>query len=157
MTDYVDSWPRARKRHQCGVCYRPIEPGETYWRQAGLDRSEAWTNRTCEHCERVVWAYGRQTHEWEWEPEVVLEWLDDEYPIWSASRAAGWRFPDGETVALPFGSTCAECGARVTFRRLWCPPCDEARVARIDEQIQEIRRAFQDARRDPATTGEVAP
>ena len=64
MTEYVDSWSTARKRHRCELCWRFIEPGESYWRQAGLDRGAAWTNKTCEHCERVVWAYGR-SHEWE--------------------------------------------------------------------------------------------
>ena len=57
MTAFVDSWPTARKRHRCGLCWRFIEPGEAYWRQAGLDGT-AWTNKTCEHCERLMWAYG---------------------------------------------------------------------------------------------------
>ena len=41
MTDYVDAWPTARKRHRCGVCRRAVLPGETYWRQAGLDRGSS--------------------------------------------------------------------------------------------------------------------
>ena len=75
MTDYVDAWPTARKRHRCDVCRRAVLPGETYWRQAGLDRGSAWTNRTCEHCELVVWAYCRVMGESEWDGEnadVVL-------------------------------------------------------------------------------------
>ena len=73
MTAYVDAWPTARKRHRCGVCRRTILPGETYWRQAGLDRGSAWTNRTCEHCERVVWACCRVTVESEWDGQGVRD------------------------------------------------------------------------------------
>lgn len=138
MTDFVDSWPTARTHHRCGLCWRFIEPGESYWRQAGLDRGAAWTNKTCEHCERVVWAYGRSGGEYEWEPECVVEWLEDEYPAVAASRDAGWRFPDGEQLPVPFGSRCIECGCRVEFRRLWCGPCDENRIATLNRQFAEI-------------------
>ena len=138
MTVFVDSWPTARKRHRCGLCWRFIEPGESYWRQACLDRGTAWTNRTCEHCERVVWAYGRSCGEYEWEPECVAEWLEDEYPAVAASRDAGWRFPDGEPLPVPFGSRCIECGCRIDFRHLWCGPCDENRIARLKRQFAEI-------------------
>lgn len=138
MTTYVDRYPTARKRHRCGLCWRFIEPGESYWRQAGLDRGAAWTNRTCEHCERVVWAYGRNGDDDEWEPECVAEWLEDEHPAVAASRAAGWRFPDGEPLPVPFGSRCVECGCRVEFRRLWCGPCDENRIDTLNRQFAEI-------------------
>lgn len=144
MTDFVDSWPKARKRHRCGLCWRCIEPGESYWRQAGLDRGAAWTNRTCEHCERVVWAYGRSDDEFEWEPECVAEWLEDEYPAVAASRDAGWRFPDGELVPVPFGSRCLDCGCRIEFQHLWCRPCDERRIARICGQLADIRQSLEE-------------
>ena len=75
MTDYVDSWPTARRRHRCGVCCRSTLPGETYWRQASLDHGQAWTHKTCERCERVACAFCRVTGESEWDGEnadVVL-------------------------------------------------------------------------------------
>lgn len=143
MTTFVDTHPVARKRHRCGVCYWWIEPGEVYWRQAGFDGGTAWTNKTCEHCERVVWAYGRSCGEYEWEPECVAEWLEDEYPDVAASRDAGWRFPDGELLPVPFGSRCVECGCRVEFRYLWCGPCDENRIDTLNRQFSDIGAAFQ--------------
>ena len=146
MTAYVDTWPTARKRHRCGVCARAILPGETYWRQAALDGSAAWTSKTCEHCERVVWAYGRHGGDSEWEPESVLEWLSDEYPAVFAALLAGWRFPDGELVPLPFGSRCSVCGVRVEFRHLWCPTCDDKRITRIETGFRDIAAAFEEAK-----------
>ena len=145
MTDYVDAWPTARKRHRCGVCRRTILPGETYWRQASLDHGQAWTNKTCGHCERVVWAYGRVGGDSEWELEWVLEWLEDGHPAVFAALLAGWRFPDGELAALPFASTCIACGCRVEFRHLWCPPCDDKRIARIGQRFRDIAAAFEEA------------
>lgn len=139
MTEYVNHYPTARKRHRCGSCWRLIEPGESYWRQAGLDRGTAWTTKTCEHCERVVWAYGRSGGDYEWELACVAEWLKDEHPGVSASRDAGWRFPDGELLPVPFGSKCIECGCRVEFRHLWCQPCDENRIDTLNRQFAEIR------------------
>ena len=145
MAEFVDSWPTARKRHYCGICYRSIQPGETYWRQAGFD-GNAWTNKTCEHCERVVWRYSREVYEDQWLVDWVHEWLEDEHPSVLASMQAGWRFPDGDLMSVPFGSRCDDCGCRVEFRRLWCGPCDERRIARIDRQFAALSAAFEEQR-----------
>lgn len=104
MTDFVDAWPTARKRHRCSVCTRPVLPGETYWRQVALDRSSAWTSQTCTHCERVIRAYARTTSYAydELEVECILEWLDDEHPTVSTQMRAEWCWPDGEALPLPF-------------------------------------------------------
>ena len=72
MAEFVDAWPAARKRHRCGMCSRWILPGETYWRQAGFDAGRAWTNKTCAHCERTVWMYGRVGGDSGRAPEWVL-------------------------------------------------------------------------------------
>lgn len=147
MAESVDSWPTARKRHRCGVCSRFIEPGEAYWRQAVFDAGDVWTNRTCEHCERVVWRYGREVcDEDEWLVDWVHEWLEDEHPNVRASMQAGWRFPDGYLMPVPFGSRCHDCGCRVEFRRLWCGPCDERRIARIGAQLAALSAAFEEQR-----------
>ena len=146
MTDYVDSWPTARRRHRCGLCYRSILPGETYWRQASLDHGQAWTHKTCEHCERVAWAFCRVTGESEWDGENAIEWLSDEHPAVLAAFAAGWRWPDGDLVPVPFGSRCVDCRARVEFRALWCPPCDDKRITRIEQGFRAIAAAFEDAK-----------
>ena len=143
MAEFVDAWPTARKRHRCGVCSRWVGPGETYWRQAGFDAGSAWTNKTCQHCERAVWAYCRHGGDSEWEPEWFLEWLSDAHPAVFAALLAGWRFPDGEPLPLPFGSRCQSCGCRIEFRHLWCEPCDEKRIARINAQFEAIATELQ--------------
>ena len=146
MTHYVDSWPTARRRHRCGLCYRSILPGETYWRQSSLDHGQAWTSKTCEHCERVVYAYCRTVGESEWMEEDALDWLRDDHPALFAALFAGWRFPDGDLVPLPFGSQCVDCGVRVEFRTLWCPPCDDKRITRIETGFRDIAAAFEEAK-----------
>ena len=146
MTDFVDSWPTARTGHRCGVCGRLVLPGETYWRQAGLDRGAAWTNKTCAHCESVVHAYCRAYGEDEWCPEGVTEWAVDYDLTWLAAMRAGWRYPDGELAPFPYGSKCIDCGVRVEFRRLWCDSCDAARIARINQQFEGISAELDQAR-----------
>lgn len=102
MATYANTYPVARKRHQCGVCRWWIEPGETYWRQAALDGATAWTNKTCEHCQRVVASYCRDVAEDEWHQEDCLDWLSDLHPAVLAGMRAGWRFPNGKRMAPPF-------------------------------------------------------
>ena len=53
-------------------------------------------------CERVVIAYARGSYDDEYPVDVVVEWLQDEHPIVYAAMLAGWRYPDGERLPLPF-------------------------------------------------------
>ena len=140
MTDHVDTWPTARKRHWCEVCGRAILPGETYWRQAALDGGIAWTNKTCSHCESVMAHYACicGTYPDEWETECLWGWLGEVYPAVMASAQAGWSYPDGELVPLPFGSSCLTCDTRIESWHLWCDPCNTARIERINQQLLEL-------------------
>lgn len=140
MTEFVHSHPTARTRHRCVLCGRQVMPGEAYWRQAGFGDGSAWTTKVCEHCERVTAVYCRDMYEYEWFEEGVREWLCDEHPALYASMRAGWRWPDGEPVPVPFGSRCRDCGCRVEWLRLWCGPCDEAR--RVTAELTEIRKSL---------------
>ena len=61
----------------------------------------------------------------------------------------GWgneRWPDGDLVPVPFGSTCVGCRARVEFRTLWCPPCDDKRITRIETGFRDVAAAFEEAK-----------
>ena len=51
MQTLSQSEPKARKAHKCQMCYRTIEPGETYTRQANLgdDGFYSWVN--CQQCD----------------------------------------------------------------------------------------------------------
>ena len=146
MTSHVDSWPVARTQHNCLLCRRSIQQGETYWRQVTFDEGSVWVHKTCEHCERVVVAYCRTVGEPEWMEEDALNWLRDDRPALYAALLAGWRWPDGGLVPVPFGSRCVDCRARVEFRALWCPPCDERRIARIGQGFRAIAAAFEEAK-----------
>lgn len=41
---------KARKRHKCSECYRPILAGETYHYECGICEGSFDTYRTCSHC-----------------------------------------------------------------------------------------------------------
>ncbi|RCK68300.1 hypothetical protein DT076_16770 [Desertihabitans brevis] len=145
MTDYVWTAPVARKRHRCQMCGRVILPGESYQRMAGLDRCEAWTFKCCDHCSRVVHAWTRHSGESEWYEDAIWDWLADGHPTVYAAAQAGWRYPDGELVPLPFQPRCFTCGTFIGGDALWCPPCDRARIDRIARSLEsisaELRRA----------------
>ena len=134
MTDYLWTRPTARKRHRCHMCRRVIMPGEDYDRMAGLDGGDAWTYKSCRHCYRAAQAYG----EYEWDEQCIIEWLDDCRPDLYASLLAGWRYPDGELVPLPFSRHCHECRTEIPDDRIWCQPCDVARIERLSRQLEEL-------------------
>lgn len=51
MSDFFDSRSStARKRYRCGDCGRAIEPGETYYRLAGVWEGDFWADEECRHC-----------------------------------------------------------------------------------------------------------
>lgn len=43
----------ARTLHQCGECFRTIQPGERYQRAAGSWEGEFWSMTTCAHCAAI--------------------------------------------------------------------------------------------------------
>ena len=138
MTEYVWTQSTARKRHRCELCRRVVLPGEAYWRIAGLDNGHAWTYKSCWHCCRVGNTWSRSQGEPEWFEECILEWLQDEHPAIYACLLAGWRFPDGELLPLPFTPHCITCGRDVTDGAGWCDPCDERRIDRARRQLESL-------------------
>ncbi len=102
MTYFIWTHPVARKGHRCAICGRRITPGETYARMAGLDHSEAWTAKECEHCHRAVGKYLNEWGEYEYDRDGVLEWLQDMEPTAWSQMVAGWRTPEGELLPPPF-------------------------------------------------------
>lgn len=138
MTTWVDSFRTARKRHSCAWCPDTIENGELYNRQAGFDSGHVWTTMSCMYCVHVTAAFGRYTGEEYYDPGYVDEWLYDTYPAVWAARQAGWRYPDGERLPYPALFRCFECRTRVTYDRIWCDPCNLARVERLAAQMEVI-------------------
>ena len=131
MSDFVSTYPAARKPHACDLCDSGIRPGERYRRAVGFEGGTARTWKECLWCERVAGAYMRGHYEDEYDAEAVHEWLADEYPTVYAQMCAGWSYPDGERAPLPFQPRCIQCSALLDGWRLWCPPCDEQRIAHI--------------------------
>ena len=135
--------PTARTRHRCELCWRDVLPGETYWRSACLDRGTAWTYKCCDHCHRVLTRWDRLYGMDQWgDDECIFEWLEDEHPALWASLRAHWRYPDGELLPLPFTPRCVTCGAAISDGYLWCAPCDERRIARIDGHLRGLASAL---------------
>lgn len=102
MTFYTHTRPRARRRHECVICYRAIEPGETYLRGFGAEARTVWTWKECAHCEAFRTLadvaqedeYGRNDYE-EFEPYTVAE------ARWLVQWKRQWRRRDGQMYPLP--------------------------------------------------------
>lgn len=141
MTAFIWSRPTARKRHRCQTCRRVILPGEDYDRMFGVD-GDVWTYKCCRHCYRVARAWEAWSTEYEWDEFCISEFLHDEHPALYASRIAGWRFPDGELMSLPFQSRCNDCRTTITDDRIWCQACDVKRIERIAEGFRQIEADF---------------
>lgn len=143
MSDYIWTYPTARKRHRCGFsyCRRTILPGEQYGRMAGFDAGQAWTYKTCLHCLRACerWSASHAAEDG-WDDDCIAEWLEEERPIvWSQMRA-GWRAPEGDLLPLPMQWRCLDCGALCT--PLWCSDCNERRIERLSGQLLGIAEEF---------------
>lgn len=138
MSDFVSTYPTARKRHACDMCDGGIRPGEKYRRGVGFNDGTVWTWKECLWCARVTLVYTRYVDESEYGHELVPEWLMYEHPVIYTQLRAGWSYPDGERLPLPFQYRCIACGVLLHGYRLWCPPCDAERIARINEQFAAI-------------------
>jgi len=102
MNTLRQSEPKARKSHQCEMCHRVIDVGETYTRQANIgdDGFYDWLN--CRQCDVFLnliedwdgYGIGYETVE-EWEPgnmrELRLKALWRMY----------WRRKDGTLYPVP--------------------------------------------------------
>lgn len=108
MTVWLDETsPRARKEHKCQLCFRVIEPGETYRRQACVDGGAAYTFKACEHCDAyvpLIDLLGQMADPWdgytcedliEYEPQDVTE------ARWRAQYRRKWRRRDGALYPIP--------------------------------------------------------
>lgn len=109
MDTISDERPVARKPHRCEMCSRRIDPGEQYHRQFIVDAGEAWTWKTCAHCEvfiDVIWdALSEYCNMWDegigqdsaadFEPSNLYEARLKVY--WRN----GWRRRDGSLRPVP--------------------------------------------------------
>ena len=103
---------RARKPHRCRECGRAIDPGERYWKVAGMWEGDFFTHTDCDHCHaarRIVWdaapdwwelSYEGQRAAGEWE-DVARE--DRDPRIWRmvVGNRRQWRRKDGVLMEVP--------------------------------------------------------
>jgi hypothetical protein len=110
---------RARKAHQCGECFRQIEPGEHYVRNAGKWEGDFWSMKTCAHCDafrKMVGTWDSDYHEdyygglHVWVGEIgtcprELTYYKFPSPLsiyrWSRWFQTRWRYPDGSLRPIP--------------------------------------------------------
>lgn len=107
-----------------------------------FDAGDAWTVKTCEHCVRVADSFCRATGADEWDWVLLSGWLEDVRPEWLSQLRAHWQDGAGGLLPFPVEASCTDCGVWVEWGRLWCGPCDRARVARITGQLVEIKEAL---------------
>jgi hypothetical protein len=107
MYTIADERRRARKPHQCQMCFRQIDVGETYRHQRNVDGGYIWTWKDCAHCEAAV----RILDLWMWagmpddgfgpdsmgafEPETIAQ-----ARIWLGWKTQ-WRRRDGTLREVP--------------------------------------------------------
>ena len=113
MIRIADERRKARKPHRCSLCYRMIDPGETYSHGRFADAGDIWTFRQCAHCEAflaiVRHAYNFDEY-WEegWSTDDVIAWGDELhgpkhlsamrlYVMWRRD----WRRHDGTLYPIP--------------------------------------------------------
>ena len=98
------SEPKARTSHKCQMCFRVIDPGETYERQFNVFDGRAYTWKTCTHCQALMRlasieyeadeGYSDETID-EWEPGDV--WELRLKALWRKK----WRRKDGSLYPVP--------------------------------------------------------
>lgn len=73
-TRISESKPRARKVHQCDLCYLHIPIGTVYVRSVCVDGGDIYAFRNHVECE----AEASAQNEWEWPPGMLIEYCADE-------------------------------------------------------------------------------
>jgi hypothetical protein len=71
------STPKARKRHQCYLCAKPIEAGSTYVRSSGVFDGNFWTMAMHVACEAQT--KGWDATDWEtFSPGDLSQWANEQ-------------------------------------------------------------------------------
>lgn len=132
---------RARIAHQCSLCFRRIDPGETYMRVRGFDGGDAWTFRGCAHCEELRKLYDLTDHDGLVGEEGAEYWLDNgPRDVREARHMAQfkmrWRTKAGTLLPVPVADV--EVGGHdcpcATGYGLACAGCDVAADVEIRRQ-----------------------
>ena len=112
----------ARKKHRCQICWWSILPTEPYVRTAVSDGGIVDVTKECLWCYRTVRHWFEDNHWPEyWDEPSFFDWLSDQHKSTYLTLLAGWRYPDGERVPLPFQPSCRFCNKPLTKGELFTP------------------------------------
>lgn len=98
---WANTYPKARIKHECGLCGRTIHPGETYRRAVNLDGT-AYTWKECEHCAAfalnadIGWG-----EEYDSDSAECYEPTTWEEARWCAGYRKRWRTRNGNLLPVP--------------------------------------------------------
>ena len=103
MTHFTHTTPTARKAHRCMMCWRLIEPGETYRRGAGMDGATAWTWIECAHCAEFVRVAYRRYGDAGYDETLLIDFQPDNMAEARvrAQHRRKWRRLDGSLYPVP--------------------------------------------------------
>ena len=82
MDCYTQTYPIARKVHECDFCGKQIEKGEKYSYESWKDEGDFWKRKLCLSCRKILEQFCIEENiddefDWDW----VQEWLHDKYCI----------------------------------------------------------------------------
>jgi hypothetical protein len=88
---WSETWPVARKEHQCEECFKPILKGQKHRRVTGIFEGTPFSFRTCQRCLQLSKAFTKA--EGCYAPtgmlhEVIRECGVEDRRFWSSFRAA---------------------------------------------------------------------
>ena len=79
MDCYTQTFPIARKVHECDFCGKQIEKGEKYSHATWKDGGEFYDSKLCLVCEKMCMKYAKEEDRDEIDYDNVTEWLYGEY------------------------------------------------------------------------------
>ena len=103
--------PKARKQHECDLCYGTIEPGEVYDRDTYIGDDGPYTWKSCVPCREVA-------------SGLVRDGCYDPYDGYTPDDADEWAHEAaraGDPVAVAFLARREVAYARARARRLEAP------------------------------------
>lgn len=79
MEFYNRTTPKARKEYRCEYCNGPIHIGERHSHETGKYDGEIFSRRLHFPCYNMIYACIRDTGEYEFDYDMVDDWLSDRY------------------------------------------------------------------------------
>ena len=79
MDCYTQTYPVARKVHECEFCGKKIEKGEKYSHATWKDEGYFWNRKLCLSCNNILEQFCVENGYDEFNYYWILDWLSDNY------------------------------------------------------------------------------